>query len=140
MNLQRRFPVLYGKTIVALCTLKYTKRPITVHKQHLQNALLPAMPGLLVYSTPSELFWNSIDEQGEKAVFDLINYDITDAVVINDEAIKDKDTVRRIILDARAHRLPVITIGARTPAAHRSLSTTPPDLKKSSVTLSQTTM
>ena len=70
---------------------------------------------LLVYSTPSELFWNSIDEQGEKAVFDLINYDITDAVVINDEAIKDKDTVRRIILDARAHGLPVITIGAQYP-------------------------
>ena len=119
MNLQRRFPVLYGKTIVALCTPKIHEATNHRFITTFAKCLASCNARLLVYSTPSELFWNSIDEQGEKAVFDLINYDITDAVVINEEAIKDKDTVRRIILDARAHGLPVITIGAQYPGCTR---------------------
>lgn len=107
--------MLYGKTIVALCTPKIHEATNHRFITTFAKCLASCNARLLVYSTPSELFWNSIDEQGEKAVFDLINYDITDAVVINDEAIKDKDTVRRIILDARAHGLPVITIGAQYP-------------------------
>lgn len=66
---------------------------------------------LLVYSTPSDMYWNSIDEQGEKTVFSLINYDITDVIIVHDEIIKNKDVVLSIIDAAKSHNKPVITIG-----------------------------
>lgn len=65
----------------------------------------------MVFSTPSDLYFKLVDERGEKAVFDLINFDITDAIVIQDEVIKDKQVVQSIIDNAKAHNIPVITIG-----------------------------
>lgn len=64
----------------------------------------------MLYSTPSDLYFNAVDEQGEKAVFDLINYDITDAVVIHDEVIKDTAVIEGIIGKSREHNIPVITL------------------------------
>lgn len=107
--------MLYGKTIVALCTPKIHEATNHRFITTFAKCLASCNGRLLVYATSSELFWNSVDEQGEKTVFDLINYDITDAVVINEETIKDKETVRRIIARSMEHGIPVITVGAHYP-------------------------
>lgn len=107
--------MIFGKTIVALCIPKIHEA--TNHKfiSAFAKCLAAENGRLMVYATPSELFWGSVDEQGEKTVFDLINYDITDAVVIHDELIKDKDTIRAIIAKAKSHGIPVLTIGGNYP-------------------------
>ena len=78
--------MLYGKTIVALCTPKIHEATNHRFITTFAKCLASCNARLLVYSTPSELFWNSIDEQGEKAVFDLINYDITCLLYTSDAA------------------------------------------------------
>ncbi len=104
--------MIYGKYIIALCIPRI--HDATNHKfiTSMSKQLDKYGARLLVYSTPSELFWNSIDEQGEKTVFDLINYDITDAVIIHSESIKNKDVVAEVINKSKSHGKPVIAIGS----------------------------
>lgn len=103
--------MIYGKYIAALCMPRI--HDATNHKfiVSLSESLVARNFRLLVYSTPSDMYWKSIDEQGEKTVFSLINYDITDVVIVHDEIIKNKDVVRSIIDAAKSHNKPVITIG-----------------------------
>lgn len=103
--------MIYGKYIAALCMPRI--HDATNHKfiASLSESLVARNFRLLVYSTPSDMYWNSIDEQGEKTVFSLINYDITDVVIVHDEIIKNKDVVLSIIDAAKSHNKPVITIG-----------------------------
>lgn len=111
--------MLYGKTIVALCVPRIQDSANHKFITTFSKCLADCDARLLVYSTTSELYWKTIDEQGEKAVFDLINYDITDALVIHDEFIKDKDTVRALIVKAQSYGIPVIVIGADYPGCTR---------------------
>lgn len=103
--------MLYGQHLVALCIPRIHEG--TNHKfiTSLNKHLIERNCRLLVYTTPSELYWNSIDEQGEKSVFELINYNITDAIIIHDEAIKNKEVVNGLISKARQYNIPVITLG-----------------------------
>ena len=111
--------MLYGKTIVALCDPRIQDASNHKFITTFAKSLSAQNGRLLVYSTTSELYWKNIDEQGEKAVFDLINYEVTDAVVIHDEFIKDKDMVRQLISAAHSHGIPVIVIGAHYPGCVR---------------------
>ncbi|MFT3952282.1 MAG: GGDEF domain-containing protein [Oscillospiraceae bacterium] len=65
---------------------------------------------LFVYNTCSDLYWNTLNERGEKSVFDLIDYDITDAVVIFRETFYDKALVGDILVKASAAGKPAIVI------------------------------
>lgn len=105
--------MIYGKHIAALCIPRIHEG--TNHKfiSSLGDHLAERGFRLMVYTTPTDLYWDSVDEQGEKSVFELINYDITDVVIIQDEIIKNKDVVRSIISTAKAHNKSVITIGGQ---------------------------
>lgn len=102
--------MIYGKYIVALCIPRIHEETNYQFITSLGIAVAKCGGRLMVYSTPSDLYFNVIDEQGEKTVFDLINYDITDAVVIHDQAIKDQQVINSIIGAAKAHNIPVVTL------------------------------
>ncbi|MGN0641676.1 MAG: diguanylate cyclase [Huintestinicola sp.] len=58
----------------------------------------------------SDLYKKTGSETGEKAIFDLIDYDITDAVIIFPESILNPETVEMIRDRAKAHGKPVICV------------------------------
>ena len=74
---------------------------------------------LMVFATSTDLFWRTSEEAGQAAVFDLINYDITDAVVIFGEKIKDPNVVHSIIGNTRAKGKLCIVIGKEYEGAVR---------------------
>ena len=73
----------------------------------LNKSLTARGNSLFVYSTSSDMYWNEVEDVGETAVFDLIDYNITDAVIIFDRRIPNKKLVATIIERARDHRIPV---------------------------------
>ncbi len=103
--------MIYGKYIAALCIPRIQDETNHNFIAALSRHLTALDCRLMVFSTPSNLYFNAVDERGEKAVFELINYDITDIVIIHDEVIMDKQTVQSIIDSAKAHNIPVVTIG-----------------------------
>lgn len=66
---------------------------------------------LLVFTTCSDLYWKSPSEQGERSIFELINYDMLDALVVFSERIKSDEAIDDIISKALENNVPVISIG-----------------------------
>lgn len=66
---------------------------------------------IFIYNTCSDLYWNRASEKGDASVFDLINYDQVDVLVIFDEKLYDKEAIGNIISRAQAKQIPVIVLG-----------------------------
>lgn len=103
--------MLGGKKILALCTPRINDADCHKLITSINRNLPDDSWRLFVYATTTDLFWNNPNEKGEKAIFDLINYDITDVIIIHEERIKNKTVVKDIIDKAKAKGLPVISVG-----------------------------
>ena len=68
---------------------------------------------LLVYATSSDMYDGNLASKGEAAIFDLIDYANTEALVIYEEKIHDKSIVRSIVERAKQHDTLIITIGEK---------------------------
>lgn len=99
-----------GKKIIALCISKINEDSSRKFITALNNSLPSENYRLMVYATCSELFWNTPIESGESAIYDLLDFDVTDIVVIFVEKIKNKQVINKIISKAAAHNKPVITV------------------------------
>lgn len=99
-----------GKKIIALCISKINEDSSRKFITALNNSLVSEDCRLMVYATCSELFWNTPIESGESAIYDLLDFDVTDIVVIFVEKIKNKQVINEIISKAAAHSKPVITV------------------------------
>lgn len=98
------------KKIIALCITKINEDASRKFITALNNSLPSEDCRLMVYATCSELFWNTPMESGESAVFDLLDFDAADIIVIFVEKIKNKQVINTILSRARAHGKPVITV------------------------------
>lgn len=103
--------MLNGKKIIALCLPRINDSDCHKLITSMQKCLPSPEWRLMVFATSTDLFWRTSEEAGQAAVFDLINYDITDAIVIFDEKIKDPNVVHSIIGKTRARGKLCIVIG-----------------------------
>lgn len=65
---------------------------------------------LFIYSTDSDLFWNTANEKGEKTVFELIDFSVIDALIICNECIKSKTLALELIGKAQQTDCPVFIV------------------------------
>lgn len=101
-----------GYKIISLCISKAGDERNFEFIESLNKAAVSRGFRLFIYHTCSDLYWKTRSEDGDKTVFELIDYDVTDAVVIFDEAFHDKNAVDSIASAAAEHGIPVISVGA----------------------------
>lgn len=99
-----------GKKIIALCITKINEDASRKFITAFNNSLPSEDCRLMVYATCSELYWNTPMESGESAVFDLLDFETADIVVIYAEKIKNKQVIEKILSRAKAGGKPVITV------------------------------
>lgn len=109
--------MINGKKIVALCIPRINESCCHSFITALNRNLPSDDYRLLVFATGTFLYWNTPSEKGESAIFDLINYDNVDIIVIFEEKIKNKDILDAIIRKAAHHDIPVITVDGTRPGA-----------------------
>lgn len=68
---------------------------------------------LFIYHTCSDLYWKTLSEKGEQSVFDLIDYNIADAVVTFEEGVYAEDIMTQIRKTAAEHGKPVLSVGVK---------------------------
>lgn len=105
--------VLNGRKIIALCTARINDAQLSKFISELNCRLIKSGASLFVYSIDSELYWNEDDISAEVSVYDLIDFDITDAVIIMDERIKSHTVSQSIVSAAHSHDLPVIVVDGK---------------------------
>ncbi|MBR4668825.1 MAG: GGDEF domain-containing protein [Butyrivibrio sp.] len=98
-----------GKKIVALCTYRVYDPQLFEFITELNELLKSFNSRLFIYTMNSEI-GNSGDYEAEAHVYDLIQYDKTDIVVIMDEKIKCREIVQHIIDKSNENDVPTIVI------------------------------
>ena len=97
--------------IIAVCMCKvYDERNYRIIRA-LNNFAVENDYRLFVYHTCSDLYWKTLSEKGEQSVFDLIDYNITDAVVTFEEGVYAENVMTKIRMDAAKYGKPVISVG-----------------------------
>ena len=105
--------MINGRKIIALCINRVHDDESNKVVTALNRQVTRMGHRLFVYGVCSDLFWDRPDEKGEASVFDLINYDVIDAMVIYEEKIKNKEIINNIVKKSLEHKIPVIEVGHR---------------------------
>lgn len=97
--------------VVALCTTRIYDDYCVKFISALNEEVVKCGGRLIVFSTVSDLYYGTVAEHGDAAVFQLMNFSIIDAVVIQSEAIKNKEVLEDIINRTKAAGKQVFYIG-----------------------------
>ena len=65
---------------------------------------------MIVFNSLRDLFFGDLNDEGSSRIFDVINYNVLDALVILDESIHKKEIVEDVISKAQEHDVPVILV------------------------------
>ena len=101
--------MINGKKIVALCTYRIHDSQVFTFITEFNDLLKKLDSALFVYAINAEI-GNRCGFLAETSVYDLIPFDKVDLVVIMDEKIKSRETVLKIIGNAKKADIPVIVI------------------------------
>ncbi|MDO4966458.1 MAG: GGDEF domain-containing protein [Lachnospiraceae bacterium] len=69
------------------------------------------------FSSSLDFYYDSVDEEGEKSIFDLVPIDKFDAIIMFTETFKDDLIQKSFIRGANIENVPVITIDKKLPGA-----------------------
>ncbi|MBQ8326880.1 MAG: GGDEF domain-containing protein [Lachnospiraceae bacterium] len=100
-----------GHKVIALCIAKISMERNLELIQAFNEAVCKEDYRLFVYQTCSDLFQQLRSENGDKAVFDLMDFDIIDAVVIFNESFHDDELVECLVHTANKNHVPVVSLG-----------------------------
>lgn len=101
-----------GRKVIAVCIPKAFNSDSFRYIKKLNEYACEKDYKLFVYQTCTDLYMNDSNDSGEKYVFDLIDYDAVDGVIIFTEMLKDKALSRRIADKAIAKGKPVVSVDA----------------------------
>ena len=102
--------MLNGRKIVALCTSRIYDPPTHGFIKRINESLKERSATLLIYAINSEFYWQEDELTPEIAVYDIMPFDIIDAVIVMSEKIKSETVSTHIISESQKHNLPVIVI------------------------------
>ncbi|MCI5586826.1 MAG: GGDEF domain-containing protein [Lachnospiraceae bacterium] len=102
--------MLFGKKIIAVCLAGINEENNIEFISKINESLTQLDYRLMVFNICTDLNWNEENEDSEILVFDLIDYDTTDTIIILDEQIKDRHLVEKIIDKAKKKDIQIIVI------------------------------
>lgn len=103
-----------GRKVISFCVTRIQDDFIKDIVEQLHRLLKEQGHILLVYSTSSNLYWNTDSERGEAAIYDLADMEKTDVLIVFSEKIDTKYYAERVIDRAKAANVPVIVIDEPT--------------------------
>ena len=92
-----------GYKVIALCMTRADDERNFLFIKALSEKIKEQGCKLFIYQTCSDLHWQNKPEAGEKTVFDLMDYDIIDGVIVFSEIINDEELVDELIRCCLAH-------------------------------------
>lgn len=102
--------MLFGYKILIYCTSKIHRESFSSFIEELNDKLIAQNWRIMIFSTDSDLGPSNKNNEGRKKIFDLINYDIADAILISNLHLKDSETKNKICENAKNHNIPVLCI------------------------------
>ena len=101
--------MINGRRVAALCISRLGDNTCFDLVSSLQKTLVEHDCSLFIYNINSDLY-NKEDETAEVYVYELIDYSVIDAIIIDPEKIKSSEKVEQIIDKAHENNVPVIIV------------------------------
>ena len=102
--------MLNGRKVVSLCTSRLNDVDNIRFIMQLNDGLKEFDSLLFIYNVNTDLYWSDENIRAESAVFGLVDFNITDVVIIMYERIKNQTITDRIIKSAKQHNVPVVMV------------------------------
>lgn len=102
-----------NQKIIALCITELNDEDIFSFVAALNNTINDFGYRLFVYHSHADFYKRRKNEAGNKAVFDLIHFNVVDAIIIYEMSVRNYKISDEIIMNAKLHNIPFITIGDR---------------------------
>ncbi len=102
-----------NKRIIGICLTKVEDEFRTDFLSYFHEIAEQSGFKIIVFNCPRDLYYGDINDRGAKKVFDLICFDVIDALVILDECFYDKGIVDSIIDKAYDNNVPAVLIHSR---------------------------
>ncbi|MCR4840761.1 MAG: EAL domain-containing protein [Lachnospiraceae bacterium] len=106
--------MLNGKKVIGVCVSKIHSVLLTEYVNALYKGALKRGYKLVVFNSTVDFYNNDRSESGSKGIFDIINYDIVDALVICGIYFYDNELLNKIIDKAKAHNIPTVLVKAES--------------------------
>lgn len=103
--------MIENRKIIALCISRIQDEECHAYVTALNKAVAPYGYNIFVYNTSSVIDEEHWEEDAQVSVFDYINYDITDVVIVFEEILKNEKVTEILIDRAKGHGVPVIIVG-----------------------------
>lgn len=96
--------------IIGVALTKLHEETMSDYVQALHNTAIKNNYRLVVFNSFLDFFKKDSYDRGAKSVYELINFQKLDVLVIFDECFYDKDLVEKLIQKAHSHNIPVVTL------------------------------
>ena len=96
--------------ILGICYSNISSEDVSNTVTSVCNAAMAEGYKIMLFSSFVDLYFDNSDTRGEAAVFELVNPDMLDALVILPESIKSDKLVDRLIAYAKSYDLPTVVI------------------------------
>ncbi len=103
--------MLKGKHIIGVCITKINSTSHSDYLNRLHHMARARGCKLIMFNSFADFFNKDIFDKGAAAIFDIINYDLLDVLVVHLESFHTKDVALRVISEAKAHNVPVVIVG-----------------------------
>ena len=103
--------MLYNKKIIALCMARIQDDASNEYITELNRVVTPKGYSIFVYNTCSVVSADSYEGSTQTAIYEYMDYDIIDVVIIYEEVIHNQAVTDALIERAKQHGVPVIVIG-----------------------------
>ena len=105
--------MINGRKIVALCTSRLNDPENSRFVADLNTLLRKDKTTLMIYNINTDLYWNDSEMRAEASVFSLIDFSITDVIIIMHEKIKSERISEKLIRLAKESGTPVVIVDSK---------------------------
>lgn len=106
--------MLKGKRIIGLCTTKIHDTSHLEYTDRLYRYIKEQCYKLIIFNSFLDFFNNDDSDEGAKAIYDIINFDVLDAVIVLYDSFYNKSVADKIISDARSKNVPVVLLNGKS--------------------------
>ncbi|MBR1739622.1 MAG: EAL domain-containing protein [Ruminococcus sp.] len=99
-----------NKKVIGVCVSKIQSICNNELLSRLHMLAEPQGLKLIVFNSPADFYNNDDTDIGAKAVYDLINYDLIDCLIIHSESFYNKELCLDMIKNAQSHGTPVLAV------------------------------
>lgn len=99
--------------LIGVCTTKVHDESCTIFLQELFRSTVGTDYRMLIFNSFYDFYHGDEYDKGASSVYSIINYDVLDAIVIDDKRFFDKSIVNHIVAEAHKRLIPVLLLSEK---------------------------